>query len=163
MEGLAKPPSTGMFEQGDDTVFGRARRDRGAHDDGMRALLCAQRLTDRLDHAVDRIERDAAVRCTWRAYRNKGDVGAGHRGCHIGGGGQPPLLDGTRNQGIDRFLDDRRAAAGEHGDLVRGNIDADDVMPKFGEAAAGDNADIADAENGNTHALEAQRDGTAAV
>ncbi|OIQ65017.1 hypothetical protein GALL_534280 [mine drainage metagenome] len=150
---LAQPPSAGILQQRDNPVLRRTRRHGGAHDDGVRPRLASDRRADLPDDAVHVTQRHAAIGGAGRADGNERDLGAMHRRRDIVGRGQPALLDGPCDQRVDGFLDDRRPAGPQHCDLGRRHIDADDLMPQFREATAGDDADIADTEDRNTHAL----------
>ena len=150
-QAIAKLPPTGLFQQRDDAILGRTGRDGGSHDDGVRPRFLAQGSADLFDDIVHRAEGDAAVRRTRRADRDEGNVRAGDCRGHVRAGGQPSLAHRVGNQCIDELLDDRRAACFQHRELFGRYVDADDLVPEFGEAAAGDHADIANTEHRNTH------------
>src|SRR5262249_34053013 len=57
---------------------------------------------------------------------------------------------------LEARLEDRDLAGFEPRDLGRVDIEANDVVADFGEAGARDEADIAGAENRDTHALSAR-------
>ena len=110
----------------------------------MRPGFAADGAADRRDHRVHRAQSHAAIRGGWRADGDEGDVGPVHRVDHVVRRGQSALPDRVGDQRVDQFLDDRRAAGGEHRELLGRHIDADDLVAEFGEAAARHHADIAD-------------------
>ena len=64
---------------------------------------------------------------------------------------EAPGREVALQQLVEAGLVDRRLAALEHLDLALVDVDAQDVVADLGEARAGDQADVAGTEDGETH------------
>ena len=98
---------------------------------------------------IGKIRRSVARRR--RADGNYREFAGADRGRGILDRPEFAALNGDRRQLRDHLLDDRRFAAIDHVDLGVGNVDADDVMAKLGEAGARNGADISKPENRYSH------------
>ena len=86
-----------------------------------------------------------------RADGNEHRLGAVHRGGEIAGERQPAGGDVVRDQLVQARLVDRHAPVAQGGELPGIGFHHRDVGAEFGEAGAGDQADIAAADHRNTH------------
>ncbi len=86
-----------------------------------------------------------------RADGEEDRIGPLHRGAEVGGEGQPAVAHILGDQLVEPRLVDRHPPGMQAGDLVRVDIHHCHVNAEFGEARAGDKADITCADHGDAH------------
>jgi hypothetical protein len=85
------------------------------------------------------------------AHGNELDVAKGHGVGHVGGEAQAPGLDVGLDQRAQAGLVDGHAAAVQGGDLGGVDVQAADAVAQVRQAGAGDEADVAGADDGDVH------------
>ena len=78
-------------------------------------------------------------------------LGITYRGGEVGREGEPPGRDVLRHQLVETGFVDRHASFVECGQLVGIDLHDRDVGAEFGEAGAGDEADVAAADHSDAH------------
>ena len=95
----------------------------------------------------------AAVRCRRRADADQRDLAPENRLPHVVGHRDPAARDDLRHQIDHAFLDDRRPAVPDQGELGRLDVDADDLVAVARETGERHGADVTEAEDADVHAL----------
>jgi hypothetical protein len=144
---MPTPKSTPEFQA--HHVVGGAGHHGALHHHHMEGRLVAQHAADLARHLAHVAEIDALA-VEGRADGDEGDLGVEHRGPQVGGGAQA-LADVALEQILQAVLVDRRLAAVDAVDLALVDVDAQAVVADLGEAGAGDDADIAGADDGDLH------------
>ena len=86
-----------------------------------------------------------------RADGDEHRLGVVHRGGEVAGEREPAGRDVLRDQLFEAGLVDRHASFAQGGELLGVGLHHRDVGAEFGEAGAGDQADIAAADHRDTH------------
>ncbi len=93
----------------------------------------------------------AVAAAAGRADRDEDGAGAPHGLGDVGFEGQPPGFGIGRDHLLQAGLEDGNFAGPQPFDLGRILVDTDHLMAEFGQAGAGNQADIAGADHRNAH------------
>ena len=136
-----------------------SRQQRAPDRDDVVGRPSGERAADAIDDALEIYGFEASVAATRRADADHGQVSGFQRLAGIVGHPQTAGLDDAAQEVVQLRLGDRRAPTPDQPQLVRVDVDADDLVPGRGQAGRRHRSDIPEPEDRNSHVTSASANG----